>query len=361
MNRVDDFLDAVGKAFAGMDLSTFEPIDCFDIFPLYAKEGINRLLKIIESTDNNPKWNNNRIELARKMHSPSVIRVEMILALIKARLASVKRKKLVRIAEFYNSLLESWCLDDPYAKDGKNIIHTRDEIKQFINNLKPADPKTAKELGKLVNACYHLAYGLYSDINPQICYENFGPYNVSDEFGQGHILIIKQFQNLRPVKLWKDKIEDLAYKRIRIYCVYKDVRFSIDAASHSNYEGNLIDGLKFFGVDIDGRMVDDLSEVKQAAKKIGLKTIEIWESLTSLDFEKAKIKYLEQRCYNYIIICKQLGLDWRPTKEMLNAVKNMSLAKDFWHKFDDPEDEGKFWRMMCDPRIGTEQLRKYWK
>jgi len=37
------------------------------------------------------------------------------------------------------------------------------------------------------------------------------------------------------------------------------------------------------------------------------------------------------------------------------------LTKDFWHKFDVFEDEGKFWRMMCDPRIETEQLRKYWK
>lgn len=354
MQWIDDFLDAVDKGFAGMDLSTFKPIDCFDIFPLYAKEGVNRMLNIIENAkDQDIK------ELAKNMHSTSVIRVEMILALIKARVANVEKEKFVKIANFYNSLLKTLCLEDHYAKYGKNIVHTREEIKQFITNLKVADPKIAKELGKLSNSCYHLAYGLYSDINPQICYENFGPYDVSEEFGEGHILVIKQFQNLKPVELWGSKVEDLSYDKVKIYCVYKDVNFSMDAASHANFKGDLINGLKNFAVEIDGRLIEDLSEVKQATEKIGLKSIGMWTHLTSLDFETAKKKYLEQRCYNYIGVCKMLGLDWKPTTKMLEAVKDKQLAKSYWPEFKSDEEGARFWRMLVDPRVNREELERY--
>ena len=354
MEWVNDFLDAVDKGFSGMDLSTFKPIDCFDIFPLYAKEGVNRILKIIE----NAKGHDIK-ELAKKMHSPSVIRVEMILALIKARVANIEHEKFVKIAEFYNSLLKALCLEDYYAKDGKNIVHTKKEVKQVIVNLKVADSQIAKELGKLSNSCYHLAYGLYSDINPQICYENFGPYNVSEEFGEGHILVIKQFQNLKPIELWGSKVEDLSYDKVKIYCVYKDVNFSMDAASHANFKGDLINGLKHFAVEIDGRLIENLSEVKQATEKIGLKSMEMWTHLTSLDFETAKKKYLEQRCYNYVNICKILGFDWKPTTDMLEAVKDKQLAKGYWPEFKSDEGGARFWRMLVDPRVIREELERY--
>ncbi len=354
MRWVNDFLDAVDKGFAGMDLSTFKPIDCFDIFPLYAKEGTNRILKIIE----NAKGHDIR-ELAKNMHSPSVIRVEMILALIKARVANIEHEKFVKIAKFYNSLLKALCLDDYYAKNGKNIVHTKEEIKKIIPNLKVADHQIAKELGKLSNSCYHLAYGLYSDINPQICYENFGPYDVSEEFGDGYSLVIKQFQNLKPTELWGSKTDDLSYEKIRIYCIYKDVNFSMDATSHVNFEGDLISGLKHFAVEVDGKIVDDISQVKQTTEKIGLKAMEMWNHLTSFDFETAKIKYLEQRCYNYIGVCKMLGLDWKPTTEMLEAVKDKQLAKDYWPEFKNDEEGARFWRMLVDPRVDREELKRY--
>lgn len=355
MQWVDDFLDAVVKGFAGMDFGIkFKPIDCFEIFPLYAKEGVDRILNILENAKNQDMK-----ELASKIHSPSVLRIEMFLVLIKAKLANVDEEKLVQIAEFYNSLLRTLCLEDYYAKDGKNIIHTKKEIKQFIDNLKVADPKIAEELGRLSNSCYHLAYGLYSDNNPQICYENFGPYDVSDEFGEGHILVIKQFQNLKPIELWGSKIEDLPYDKIRVYCVYKDLIFFMDAASHANFEGDLISGLKHFAVEIDGRVIGDLSEVRQATEKIGLKAMEMWSHLTGLDFETAKKKYLEQRCYNYVSLCKVLGIDWRPTKEMLEAVKDKQLAKGYWPEFSVPESETAFWRLLIDPRVGNEKLKQY--
>ncbi len=337
-----------------MDFSTLKPIDCFEMFPLYAQEGSERLLRIIEvSSKHDIK------EIARHMHSPSVIRVEMLLALVKARLAKVDKSTLMKIAEFYHSLLQAVCLEDHYAKNGKNLVHTNEEMREITTNLKVADPEVARRLGKLSNACYHLAYSLYSDINPQICYDNFGPYDVSDVYGRGHILVIKQFQNLKPVELWGDKAGDVPFNSIRLYCVYKEVGFSVDNASHIHYQGDVIQGLKYFKVEADNQFVEDLSIIENAIHKINLKSIELWQALTVLDFESAKVKYLEQRCYNYVNLCTLIGMNWRPTKEMLNAVKDKPLATRFWPKFKNMGEADRFWKMMIDPRIEENEIKSF--
>lgn len=352
MEWIDEFLEAVSKGLAGMDFSTLKPIDCFEMFPLYAQEGSKRLLHIIETVSKHDVR-----ELAQYMHSPSVIRVEMLFALVKARIAKADKNTLMKIAGFYHSLLQVVCLEDHYAKNGKNLVHTREEIQKIAKNLQVADQEIAKTLGKLSNACYHLAYSLYSDINPQICYDNFGPYDVSDVYGKGHILVVKQFHNLKPFELWGDKVKDVPFDKIRLYCVYKDVDFSVDNASHTHYKGDVINGLKYFLVEVDGRSVEDLSLVKEAIDKIGTKSVEIWQALTSLNFESGKVKFLEQRCYNYVHLCKKLGIDWRPTHEMLEVVKGKPLAKSFWPVLD-KESGARFWSLMIDPQVDIKELER---
>jgi len=66
---------------------------------------------------------------------------------------------------------------------------------------------------------------------------------------------------------------------------------------------------------------------------------------------------LEQRCYNYVHLCEKLGIDWKPTTEMFEAVKSKSLAKDFWPVLD-AESGARFWSMVIDPRIDTEKLER---
>jgi len=174
-------------------------------------------------------------------------------------------------------------------------------------------------------------------------------------------MIIKQFQNLRPIRLWGKKITDLPYNKIRIYCVYKDVEFSQDACSHCNYKGDIINGLKHFAVDINGKQIREFSQVSKAIDLIGEKAVDMWKSLTKKDFEQVKITYLEQRCYNYFHLCNLLNIDWRPTPEMIAAVKDKSLSREFWPKFKSIEEEAKFWRAALDPRLEWKDVEKYWK
>lgn len=352
MKWINEFLEAADKGLTGMDFNTLEPVNFLYILPLYPKEGISYTLKIIKKAKGHDIK-----KIAKNMISPSAIRVMMVVDLIKARLANLEKERFMQIAEFYSSMLRSVCLEDLYAEE-KNIIHKKEEIKHFIKNLKKADPGTARILGRLSNACYHLAYGLYGDIFPTNCYENFGPYDVSKEFGKGYTLIIKQFRNLKPVELLGDRVKDLPFNKIRIYCVYKDVKFSIDAVSHTNYKGDTINGLKFFAVDINRNLVYDLSKIKKATETIEKKAVEMWKELKSLNPEEAKIRYLEQECYNFLKVCKMLNIDWRPTKKMIKAVKDKPLLKKyFWPKFKTKKEESKFWKAMIDPRIRNVKIK----
>ncbi|MBU0471925.1 MAG: hypothetical protein KKF65_04820 [Nanoarchaeota archaeon] len=346
MSLIDDYVDSMMSGLGSMDLTTLEPIDCFDICPLYAKEGVDRVLRIIKKS----KFHNKK-KLAKKLFTPSAIRIELLLLLIKAKIAKKSQEDLMKIANFYNSLLIAWCLEDPYAKNGKNIIHTKQEISKFLTHLKIANPDIARRLGKLTAACYHLSYSLYSDINPQICYENFGPYDVSDVFGKGHIMTIKQFHELKPRRLLGDKVNDIPCKKIRVYCVYKDVNFTLDALSHAIYDGDTINGLKYYALDIDGALVKNLNKVDFLSEKIAGESVKLWDELTSLDFENSKIRYLFQRCYNYVYLCDEIGIDWKPSNDMLKAVKNRNLVNNFWSKFKDQQKKLDFLRVLIDPRI----------
>jgi len=80
-------------------------------------------------------------------------------------------------------------------------------------------------------------------------------------------------------------VGDVPFDRIRLFCVYKDVHFSVDNASHTKYRGDVINGLKYFGVEANSNFVDDFVLMEKAIDKIGLKSIEVWQTLTGLDFE----------------------------------------------------------------------------
>ena len=186
---------------------------------------------------------------------------------------------------------------------------------------------------------------MFGDMCPEIVYENYGPYKENNK-----ILVIKQFQNLKPIEVWEE-IKDFPYQKVKIYCLYENVEFAINNVSQPYFKGDVINGLKQFALEINGELVEDLETIKEAKEKIGLKAGEMWDTLTNLDFEEAKVKYLEQRSFGFINLCRKLGLYWKPTAEMLAAVKDKQLNKNFWPRFNDPEEEILFWRNVLDPRI----------
>ncbi len=65
--------------------------------------------------------------------------------------------------------------------------------------------------------------------------------------------------------------------------------------------------------------------IRQIADKIG----EIYLEAKRYNFEKTKLKFLEQQSYELKGLFALAGLNWRPEKAMIKKVKNKRLKTDF--------------------------------
>ncbi|RJR31586.1 hypothetical protein C4569_01350 [Candidatus Parcubacteria bacterium] len=340
----DEMLEAFRRAYKTMDTNTFETsIDYTAIDPYIASLWIKRLLRMIEDTK---KLKLPPIETARLFPNPSALRNLVIFDLFMASFARATLQEKKKIALFYFDALKSWCHSHPFALDFKNKIHSPEEIKKYTVKTLAADNNIAKKIGRLINACYHLSYTLYGDMNPQILYENYGPYYIEDEKFDKAIMVIKEFKNLRPVE-FIDEIKNFPFEFIKIISIYKNVKFTIDAITHTNYRGDNINGLKFYSLEIDGKKLknEDIDLATTITENFARL---VWNKHRQSGFEKQKIRYLYQKCYNYKNLCFKLSHDWNPENELIEAVKSKTLKE--WPKFKSKEDKDEFFLKIIDPR-----------
>ncbi len=341
---IGDLIEAYRRGFANMDCSTFEgTTDYTKLDPLFAKSWTKWLSNIIDETKKqglSPK------EVATLVHTPSTLRNVAIFELFMASVAGLKSAERKKIARFFINALRAICQKDPFCLQNHNVIHTPEDIRTEAAKTKPASPEVARKLGRLVSACYHLGYSLFGDMNPQLVYENFGPYYIKDQTGRKLLVVIKEYKNLKPIEIWPETAS-LPFETIRIVSAYQDVGFTIDAITHTNYDGDVINGLKYYAVEIDGRPAS-LENVSVATEQIQNLAELVWEKFKALDDREFRIKYLYHRAYNYINLCRRLGLDWRPSQEMINEITSKPLKT--WPKFNDARAGDEYFLKIIDPR-----------
>ncbi|MDP7115901.1 MAG: hypothetical protein QF632_00020 [Candidatus Woesearchaeota archaeon] len=169
-----------------------------------------------------------------------------------------------------------------------------------------------------------------------------GPYDLGD----GRSLVIKEYSDLNPKLLWSHT-KEFPCKKITIYCIYKNVKFSCDAISvHTQYNGDPIKGLESFRVEIDGKPCHQLGLLRVLNEYVESKAQEQWDRLMSLDHEALKRKLLLMRCYTFKDFFEFLGINWISDKSMLDAIKD----KEFSSIFKPPKTNQKeYWRRVLDP------------
>lgn len=341
---VDEFLNAFTDACCQMDFRTFDAsVSWFRYDPLIAKSWIKRLLKMIDDCKNTGLAS---AETARLFTNTSDLRNKMIFDLWMTRYAGVSLTERMKIFNFYCDLLYAVCIEDPLAKE-KNVIHTHEQIKNLLSDVKIATPDIARKLGRLVSACYHASHAMYSDMNPSNVYDNYLSYDVAGIYGSNHTVVIKEFSNLRPKELWPEAV-GLCGDKIEIVCVYENVNSKIDSISHVTYEGDTIVGLKFFSIKLDGQdlPVEKITEVSEQIEKL---SVSVFQQFKQLDLEQTKRLYYHQKAYGYKKIHERLGQDWKPSAEVLQEAAGWSLHTVNWPE--DKEEQKRFFRRMLDPRV----------
>lgn len=342
-HTIEDFLHATSRDWAAMDGRTFaHTADAFALDPRIAKEWVEHhvlpLLGVLERSRVPAE------SIARAFHNPSSLRAVLYYDLLMAKIAQTGTQCTMRIFEQYTRLLHSLCVDDPFARAYSNVIHRPYQIDQRRAEMLDANPSIAKSLGRLANACYQLSYGLYSDMNPQLVYDNFGPYHLDD----GSLVAIKQFGNLRPAVLWP-QTANLPFDMMELHCRYEDVAMSVDSVTHAVYSGDTIGGLTHWSCMGDGERLG-VAEIEDATRAIERVAIDVYRAVLALPEEKKKALYVRQKAYSYHKICALFGLDWQPHPTVVNAMR-MKTAHRTWNIPEHKEDFLVFMKNALDPRI----------
>lgn len=327
-NWIDEYTKAFYNGFLHMTPCSWGPMDFYAILGFLNGAFISKLHEAIIRI----KQQNIPIaEVAKSFTSPSGFRISIYYAIIEYQFSNPKNKEQFKESlDFLLDILRCLIKKDVFAYES-NIAHTQREIATILDIVPwtVGNPIEARELGKLYNSLASLVFALYRDFFPQDSNEIYGPYDVSAKFGNGAMLVIKHFSKIRPVELWPQMGEE-KYSEVKIFQVYKNVIFKCELIGmHSIYDGDLINNLVAYAVMVDGKFVNNTSEIKRLRDYFAEIAIEQSAIYRGLSREELKRKFLEWYCYQFVNFFKLANMDWIPTQQMLEAVKGKEVADRF--------------------------------
>lgn len=345
-NLINNFLNATARDWCAMDIRTLEhngnPLT-YDppIARPWIQDFLLPLFDKIESLHLSPQTIAQQIDL-----TPTAIRCLIAFDLLMAKHSKVGVETYQKIFSFYTAVLEVLCTDDIFAYHHTNLVHTPQQVEILVNKTTVANPQIARVLGKLTNGCYNLSYGLYSDSNPQLVYNNFGPYNLGDTT----ICAVKTFNNLRPLEIWPETAL-IPFDNITVTCIFKNVTLKVDAASHATYYGDQISGLERFSCHGDGQAIslERINKSRNIIEQIG---INVYTKVKSMSIAERRHLYVLQKAWGYKKLCTAVGLDWKPPRSVTQASQEVPIFND-WNMPEDPPGAINFIKDILDPRTET--------
>ncbi len=342
---LDEFLDAAEMAVGFMDMSTMQPTSWRHFQPLIAREWLDWFYEIIEER----KRQGVSYERIAEALKPELCRDHSIFTFEDLKSARWPLEKRLKVADFfYQTLKAHMPQGDVFGLHGTTRRHAPQEVEELMErDFEKGTPEIARELGKLYNAAYNLGAALYLDFYMGKAVGNYGPYPLPS----GRILVIKRMHCLRPTEVWPDIGTTL--DTINLFAVYEGVQFSTDLVTcHTQYTGDVLNGLKQWRMERNGKPVVDIAEIKEIAANLAHIGAHQWGRVVGLPEAELLEKSVWIRCYCFKKARELLGLDWRPTPELLGAVKGKTLAEG-WKTWNAPEDGPalkEYWRNIWDPR-----------
>ncbi len=341
---LDEYLESTEKSLGQMDLATLSPTSWRHTQPLFATQWLDWFYRIVQSR----RKQQIPFETLAPFFPPDLCREHLFFTLEDLKVAKWPENRRMEVADFFYQLLKSQMEpDDLFGLKGS----TRPKLDLGSiqrEKFQTGTPDAARALGRLYNAAYNLSTTLYLDYYMGNGIENYGPYPLAD----GRILVVKDMRHLCPTELWPD-FSGIP-NHFRLYCIYRGVSFSTTLiACHGNYQGDPIAGLEAWRLEVDGKPVGDLEFIQQATRTLAEKSSRQWKRVLALSEPELIGKSVWIRCYVFKPLCDRLGLEWRPTPGLLDAVKGKTL-QDGWSTWNPPEGraaKNAYWRKIWDPRI----------
>ncbi|MEW6407512.1 MAG: hypothetical protein AB1465_02370 [Patescibacteria group bacterium] len=326
---IDQYARASYQLFSGNVLEAFQPLDFYHFFPLWYDLWLDKIYVAIQKIKKEETSLNKIVK-----YFPPPTSVRSFFKKIVSSFPHLSRQEVFKFKEivsFLYNVLKHQCKKDIFAQNS-NIIHTPAEINDILKNIKwqKSDKESAQNLGQLCMGIGHLINGLYNDVVTDVSWDVYGPYNISKKFkNKKTILLIRDFPNLKPIELWPETqaVKKIKYKEIKIYTIYKNLNCHIGyIGCHTTFSGGQVTGnMLKYAIIVDGKYKNDLGEIRKLKDYFLRLAVEQWPRLKNLSFEKLKQKVLLQECYQLQRFFEFLKIDWQPTEEMKERIKDKPL------------------------------------
>jgi hypothetical protein len=195
----------------------------------------------------------------------------------------------------------------------------------------------------------NVVYSLFFDPYMTGGFYLHGPYDASAKFGDGAILLIREYQDLNPFVLWPNL--KMPYKKMRILAVYKNLNVKINFVNHLITKETIGDKLIGYKIYLDDKELNikDIEEVTTIFTQISAaqtKKVNSWSDLDKVRMG-AKIDF-----YLFKKFREQMGDNWIPKNYIEETITKFGDEFIKRHTFDEnkkiPSVDS--WKRVFDPR-----------
>jgi len=350
MDRIDRFLNAIEESFKNLNIKTYWPLNAAQIDSYFdIDEGLDmyyRLKKLRETKTIK--------EIADLMPAPDMIRAFLLHNAIvglkvanKLNIQKIDKEKRVDYVNFLFDIIGKKVKSDIFCLDGKNLLLSKEELEEFIKNLKKVQGRDdQRKIASLIVGANNMCYTLYYDFFVAAGFYLHGPYDVSQKFGEETILLIRDYHNINPKDIWPDL--DIPYSKLKVLCVYKDLNLQLNFVNQPITKDSIADKLVAYKILLDDKDVG-ISEVEgldSIFEEVRFNQTRKIESMSDLDKVR---KGAEISFYFFKKLRESMGDPWMPPNQIENTIKQ--FGNKFIEKFKNSQPDLDRWRRLFDPRI----------
>jgi len=350
--EIEDFLKVIEEGFSGLNPKTFWPLNAGQIDSYFdVDEALDIYYRLKELRK---KFNVE--EISDLMPPPDVIRIFLqhnaIIGLKVAKKLGIDEASVedrVDFVLFLFDILRQKVRNDIFCLDGKNLILSEEQVDKVLGELKwnePLDEEEKKKIAFLTVMGNTLAHTLFYDTFMTGGFFIHGPYSAEKGFGEGAVLVVRDFHNLNPIELWPDL--KMPFSKMKIFVVYKNLDFKLNFVNRPVTMDTIADKLVAYKIFLDDKEIgiDEVDETLEVIKEVAKGQSGKVNSFSDLDKVR---KGAEIAFYLFRDLRKYMGDDWRPPKTVEETI--VKFGDKFIEEFKYKEiPDMKHWRRIFDPR-----------
>ncbi len=352
MPRIDLLLDGFGRAFQAAGDIVPWPIHVGKIFPFFSDLEAADIYSKLQAVSKMERPH----EIIKKMLiGPSVSKATLLTDLIvglKVTNPPTSAADRVWFVEYVLDVLEGYQPGDIFCRDGRNLIHTDDEIQIIIDNTPWLSLASGNGVARSIYRCSASAQALIWSLFfygwTDVGFEIHGPYDVISKDGRKHKLLIRDFFDPKPALLWKS-VEGFPYSSFKIMALH-DSRsdFHVDLFNHLTHKVSLLDSTIGIHIEVNGQPIVTETKIEQIGKDIRDQIGRQHDIISQMSKEEIVSKFIESRYYAMRKWRLLFDEDWRPPAEIRQRIRKTDWGQEAkldpltWHDLRrgfDPRDE----------------------